>query len=959
MRTSNDRSRLRPYLTALVIRLVVTYLMLAPSQSAFAQTITNFQQDPIYNAIGFVRTHWATSINKMLLFLLPGKETSIRAFDPVTNQWEFLWPSNTLGIQGRDNFASFYIPRLDELWVWDGSYLQPGEFYSGRFNVSQKRWVDRGLTDTGAFTGIVDMSATGGAMPFSGTDPAMAWAANVDMGLMLGGSGDTGQYTFIYEPKPQGPEPYKVTRLTIPRPPYRQQCMNCMVSDGTNFYLSGGFYQLPNDPTWYNRKDLWKFDTTTRTWTQLASPPDIAYAPAVTYDSDRRALVSWVKNKLYVYDIASNQWSDRTPAGLPCVSNQTAVYAPTAKLHLFMGGNDCTTGNGTYMTLAISLSGTTQPLSPVMITTSAPTLASSAAALTQNSTQSTSPAPITTSAPTLASSAAALTQNSTQSTSPAQQSGCESEGGLAGRTDILKCEGWETSTWWQGPGWWAENGSALANNGTRTFQYGNTSPGTSEIVSSGCISGNCLKVNMQGWRTAQGGGYFGTSWIIPGQGGCSHDVVGCIPQQEVYLRYYIKLSPNFDPHGYSVNDWKTGTGGGVFDGGGGKFPGLADATTNPQCGNGGEGPTNGTECWSLRMTYQGCEAVANGVHNVCIEDGNPNASTRFGLYPYLYNNGQVGGTRYSFAFLDDDGRSSMDGPCSHTFGFGGGKNGFYAAPPYCGSGVPGLLNDRWYLFEQHVKMNTPGVADGVIEAWIDGVQRYSKTNVIFRNVGHNNIGVRQFWLDIYEGGTGLAMKEDMAVYFDQMVIATGGRPGAWILSSGTPPPPPPVAVTPQPDAPITVPPTRTPARGPAGYTFCATENQTCSFSGSKSVAYGANNNFAFLKLTGGTPCTNAVFGDPISGTVKACYVSDVPTQAPPPPQGASRGPAGYTFCATENQTCSFSGSKSVAYGANNKFTFLNLPGGTLCTNAVFGDPILGTVKACYVGEEKRRVWRKQ
>src|SRR5262249_19441979 len=158
-------------------------------------------------------------------------------------------------------------------------------------------------------------------------------------------------------PKPGGPEPYKVTRLTIPRPPSRAQCMNCMISDGKDFYLSGGFYQLPNDPTWYNRQDLWKFDTATRTWTQLAPPPDIAYAPVLTYDSDRRALVSWVKNKLYVYDIASNQWSDRTPLALPCVSNQLGVYAPTAKLHLFEGGNDCVSGDSTYMTLAISLSG--------------------------------------------------------------------------------------------------------------------------------------------------------------------------------------------------------------------------------------------------------------------------------------------------------------------------------------------------------------------------------------------------------------------------------------------------------------------------------------------------------------------------------------------------------------------------------------------------------------------------
>ena len=383
MKMVAKRSRLRLKFLISVIRLVVTLVMLVVPQSGFAQTIFSYAADPTYGGVGFVRAHWATSINKMLVFLVPGKNTSVRAYDPVTNTWEYLWPNDVLGIQGRDNFASFYIPRLDELWVWNGSYLQPGELYSGRFSVSQKKWLATGTTDSGAFAGIVDMTATGG-MPFSGTDPAMAWAANADTGLMLGGSSESGEYTYIFEPKPGGPELYKASRLTIPRPPWRAQCMNCMVSDGKDFYLFGGFYQLPNDPTWRNRRDLWKFDTTTRTWIELPSPPDVENAPVVTYDSDRHALVSWVKNKLYVYDIASNQWSDQTPPGLACVSNQTGVYAPTAKLHLFEGGNDCVSGDSTYMTVAISLSGATQRAET--ITTSAPTLVSSAAALSQNST---------------------------------------------------------------------------------------------------------------------------------------------------------------------------------------------------------------------------------------------------------------------------------------------------------------------------------------------------------------------------------------------------------------------------------------------------------------------------------------------------------------------------------------------------------------------------------------------
>jgi len=70
--------------------------------------------------------------------------------------------------------------------------------------------------------------------------------------------------------------------------------------------------------------------------------------------------------------------------------------------------------------------------------------------------------------------------------------------------------------------------------------------------------------------------------------------------------------------------------------------------------------------------------------------------------------------------------------------------------------------------------------------------------------------------------------------------------------------------------------------------------------------------------------------------------------APPPPPSGQVGPTGYTFCANENQNCSFTGSKSVAYGANGQFNYLTLSGGTLCANSVFGDPNYGNVKACFV-----------
>ncbi|MEY9860518.1 hypothetical protein ABH935_006155 [Catenulispora sp. GAS73] len=58
----------------------------------------------------------------------------------------------------------------------------------------------------------------------------------------------------------------------------------------------------------------------------------------------------------------------------------------------------------------------------------------------------------------------------------------------------------------------------------------------------------------------------------------------------------------------------------------------------------------------------------------------------------------------------------------------------------------------------------------------------------------------------------------------------------------------------------------------ATWTSCAVENGTCAFSGTHEVAFGVNGRYYFGSFTGGTPCTNTVFGDPAFGSAKACYV---------------------------------------------------------------------------------------
>jgi alpha-L-rhamnosidase len=128
-----------------------------------------------------------------------------------------------------------------------------------------------------------------------------------------------------------------------------------------------------------------------------------------------------------------------------------------------------------------------------------------------------------------------------------------------------------------------------------------------------------------------------------------------------------------------------------------------------------------------------------------------------------------------------------------------------------------------------------------------------------------------------------------------------------------------------------------PAGAPAGYTLCAAENGTCAFTGTQSVAYGANGIFTYKTLTGGTACTGDVFSDPDFGVVKSCYTGPV-----------TAGPSGSTYCAPENGLCAFTGSKTVAYGAGTTFTQKSLTSGTPCTNAVFGDPAVNVPKSCFL-----------
>ncbi|RTL54496.1 MAG: hypothetical protein EKK40_01465 [Bradyrhizobiaceae bacterium] len=57
-----------------------------------------------------------------------------------------------------------------------------------------------------------------------------------------------------------------------------------------------------------------------------------------------------------------------------------------------------------------------------------------------------------------------------------------------------------------------------------------------------------------------------------------------------------------------------------------------------------------------------------------------------------------------------------------------------------------------------------------------------------------------------------------------------------------------------------------------GGTLCAYENQFCAFRGPATVRYGARGRYVVRRAVNGIPCSNHVFGDPIRGVQKRCFV---------------------------------------------------------------------------------------
>jgi len=130
--------------------------------------------------------------------------------------------------------------------------------------------------------------------------------------------------------------------------------------------------------------------------------------------------------------------------------------------------------------------------------------------------------------------------------------------------------------------------------------------------------------------------------------------------------------------------------------------------------------------------------------------------------------------------------------------------------------------------------------------------------------------------------------------------------------------------------------------------------------------YGLANSSAYFVRVVGSTVVSTRSGSTASLVPVLTYRTEAPSGTPtavvnevgganPAVADAAAGSTGtsmWTLCATEHNTCSFTGTRTVRYGSSTStgsgWATRVLTGSTICDNSVFGDPYFGMGKACYL-----------
>ncbi len=92
-----------------------------------------------------------------------------------------------------------------------------------------------------------------------------------------------------------------------------------------------------------------------------------------------------------------------------------------------------------------------------------------------------------------------------------------------------------------------------------------------------------------------------------------------------------------------------------------------------------------------------------------------------------------------------------------------------------------ITSNRWYTVKQHLKLNTLGQSNGIIELYLDGNLVYKSTNNLFRNANKPNVKINSAMFQSYRGGSDARFNSPRTenIFFDDIKV--------WVnCSSNTP-----------------------------------------------------------------------------------------------------------------------------------------------------------------------------
>jgi|GEM_PF-4721069 len=229
---------------------------------------------------------------------------------------------------------------------------------------------------------------------------------------------------------------------------------------------------------------------------------------------------------------------------------------------------------------------------------------------------------------------------------------------------------------------------------------------------------------LWGWGTSSQGhdGRTMGTWLNKGEFGAAGGQVdlrtlsGRSYVDQAYFRYWLWLDDDFY----------------VQPPNRGKLPGLAALNNTYRC-LGGKQSTTSQPCWTARQIFSrtypawGQEGYPNG----------PDDKTLLGTYLYHLD---VPDHRlpYGDILMWDESVATLD-------------------------------HGRWYCVEGHVRMNTPGVADGRVRGWVDGQVGLDRQDIRYRRAGESSLGVQTMWMDLYHGG-GDPSAADNEVRIDSLAV---------------------------------------------------------------------------------------------------------------------------------------------------------------------------------------------